>query len=776
MILLLIKLVKPSTFKISLLVSLVIFSVFLLKEEQNWNFGLLDQMELKALDFKFKSRGVIPPNGQVAIAAIDEKSIERYGRWPWNRIVMAQLIAKLTQSGASVIAFDVGFSDEDPTQFPKVVTAIADEIDSIDVPDCKDCEKFREAVLGFLKDEIKASDPDKVLAQTIATAGNVVLGFWIFDDASEIGQLNTKRLDQSLERLLPSKINLIKEWDKDEASNYKIIMPKGLAAGSPLPIFCKATDDFGHFSFKQDEDGAMRWADLVKEVYDKQNDIKFILPSLSLKAAAKYLNSEIVLHTYPKGIDQISLGLGENDPSIQTNYMGRLLINYHGREKTFPTFSIADILEDNFEENAFKGKIVLVGATATAIYDLRVTPFQEDFPGVEIHANVIDNILNNNYIQHPDWAFYYELFIILFFGVLFGLVLGRLPALWGALFIVFVLSAYYLTDKLFFFEKGYWVQTVLPMTEALFLFLICYVYRYVTEEREKKLTRNAFKQYLNESVINVLMNDYKRLQLGGEKRNISVLFSDIRGFTTVSEKMSPEELGHILTEYMNPMTQIVFDNQGVLDKYMGDAIMAFWGAPHPQPDHPALACSTALKMMKELEDLNKIWKKRNNPPLGIGIGINTGQMWVGNMGSDVRFDYTVIGDAVNLGSRLEGTNKQYGTSIIISEYTYNEVKDHFLCRELDSIRVKGKNEPVTIYELLTEDKEDPLFNALVRRFVDGLKMYRNMQFEEALQVFEELHKDFINDGPSKVFLDRCKEYVQNPPPRGWDGVYIMTSK
>jgi len=770
------KFLKPSTLRISVMVSIIFFSLFLLKEEQNWEFGLLDQMELTALDFKFKSRGISPPNGQVVIAAIDEKSLEKYGRWPWNRIVMAQLIAKLTESGASVIAFDVGFSDEDSTQFPQVVAAIAKEIDALEVKDCENCEPMREQVLGLLKEEIKNSDPDQILANTIAAAGNVVLGFWLYDNEKEISQLDRKRLDQSLERLLPSKINLIKEWNRDEADSYDVMIPIGLAAGSPLSVFCDATDDYGHFSFKQDEDGALRWADLVKEVYDEKNEINFILPSLSLKAAAKYLNSEIVLHTYPKGIDRITLGLGEKDPSIQTNFKGRLLINYHGPEGTFPTHSISDIIDGKIDKDVFNGKIVLVGATATAIYDLRVTPFQEDFPGVEIHANVIDNILNDNYIQHPDWAFYYELFIILFFGVLFGLVLGRVPALWGALFIVFILSSYYAVDKYLFFEKGYWVKTILPMTEALVLFLICYVYRYVTEEIEKKKTRNAFKQYLNESVINVLMNDYDRLQLGGEKRNISVLFSDIRGFTTVSENMSPEELGHILTEYMNPMTHIVFENKGVLDKYMGDAIMAFWGAPHPQEDHPVLACRTALRMMEELHILNKIWEQRGNPKLGIGIGINTGQMWVGNMGSHVRFDYTVIGDAVNLGSRLEGTNKQYGTNIIISEYTYEMVKNEFLCRELDSIRVKGKNEPVTIYELITEGQGSPKQNALVRRFEEGLKKYRTTEFEEAKEVFLQLQRDFPTDETSAVFFERCREYINNPPPKNWDGVYIMTSK
>ncbi len=765
------------TFHLSMLISLLIFSLFLLKEEQGWNFGLFDMMELKALDLKFLARGAKPEHGHVSIAAVDEKSIERYGRWPWNRIVIARMIAKLAEMGASVVAFDVVFSDEDRSQIPRILATVAEQVDEIELEKCDSgCEDMRDAVLDFLREEIATANPDKILAEVIEKAGNVVLGFFIFTNPEEVANLDRKRLDEGLELITPSKIGLLKPWDPEEEKFYKLTLRKGLAVRAPLPILAEATDYFGHFSFHQDDDGALRWGDLLQEVQSDDPDIRLIYPSLSLKAAAVHLDTEIVVHTYPKGVDRITLGLNQGSPVIPVNYLGRLLINYLGPERTFPTLSIADIIDGNVNPAHVKDRIILVGATAIGVYDLRVTPFQEDFPGVEIHANVIDNILSGNYLSRPDWAFFLELFIILFFGIFFGIVLGRVPALYGALFVVVVLSGYYLVDRHYFFANGYWIYTVLPMSQAFLIFFVVYIYRYVTEERDKKRTRAAFTQYLNAQVVDALMNDYDKLKLGGEKREITVLFSDIKDFTSMSEKLSPDELGHLLAEYLNPMTDIVFEHQGVLDKYIGDAVMAFWGAPNPQEDHAARACRTGLHMIKKLNELNDVWKARGIPHLEIRVGINTGPMWVGNMGSQVRFDYTVIGDAVNLGSRLEGTNKQYGTTVMISEFTYEHVKHLFVCRELDSIRVKGKLEPVTIYELVEEGEGEPEILERVERFHKGLAAYRAQKWEEASGVFHDLLLDYPDDGPAKVFISRCKQYIESPPPADWDGVYVMTTK
>ena len=767
---------RLNAFRLSVLISFMFFFVFLFKEEQGWNFGFFDLMELKSLDVKFLDRGPRPQHDKVAIVAIDEKSIERFGLYPWSRMVMAQLFGSIAEAGSSVIAYDGVFADEDRTNLGGVLGAVAEGVKEIGMDNCPDCEKMRGAVLSFLKEESENSDPDKIFAEMIRRIDRVILGFFIFTNHQELKSLDLERLAKGLECVSTSKINLIKPWNPEEEKYYTLRLRKGLAVRSPLPVFCSATSHFGHFSFNQDEDGTLRWADLVEEVESPDKESRLIYPALSLAAAAMYMDKEIVLHTYPKGVDSISLGLGADAITIPTNPLGRMLINYMGRENTFHTYSAVDVIDGTIPKEALKNKVILVGATATGIFDLRVTPFQEDFPGVEIHANIIDNILSQNYISRPDWAFYFELFIILFIGITFGYVLNRVPALWGALFMVFSMAAYYLIDKHFFFANGYWVRSVLPITQAFVIFLICYVYRYVTEEKEKKRTRAAFQQYLNKSVIDIIMNDFNRLKLGGEKREISVLFSDIRGFTSVSEKLQPDELGHILNEYLNPMTQIVFQTEGVLDKYMGDAVMAFWGAPHPQVDHAERACRTAIMMMRKLEELNKLWAQRGIPHLRIGIGVNTGPMWVGNMGSSIRFDYTVIGDAVNLGSRLEGTNKQYGTSIIISEFTKAKIGETFLCRRLDSIRVKGKLEPVTIYELIAEGPGSDLERQFVAHFDEGLTFYRERRWDEAIRVFEEILSDHPDDGPSLLFRARCQQYRETPPPPSWDGVYVMTTK
>ncbi|MCX5843757.1 MAG: adenylate/guanylate cyclase domain-containing protein, partial [Deltaproteobacteria bacterium] len=295
--------------------------------------------------------------------------------------------------------------------------------------------------------------------------------------------------------------------------------------------------------------------------------------------------------------------------------------------------------------------------------------------------------------------------------------------------------------------------------------------------REKKKIRGAFQYYLTASVINEMLKDPAKLKLGGDKKDLTVLFSDIRGFTTIAENMkTPEELVHLLNEYLTAMTNVVFTYDGLLDKYMGDAIMAVFGAPLNQPDHPLRACKTALDMMDELKKLQIKWADEGRPVLTIGIGINSGDMVVGNMGSEMRFDYTVMGDSVNLGSRLEGINKEYGTNIVISESTHNAVKDILFCRELDSVRVKGKNLPVKIYELLGEKKDAEKWEKAVGIFEEGLSKYRQCLWDEAIISFQRVLEIKADDAPAKLYIVRCQELKKNPPEEPWDGVFTMTKK
>ncbi len=768
---------KMNVFRLSLILSLLFLLIFIVKEERGLSFGLFDLFELKTLDMKFLDRGEIPPHDQVVIAAVDEKSINRLGLWPWSRIRIAQLVFELKKAGAEVIVFDVIFSDEERLKLSNILRTVQNEIDAIEVEDCRDCDKLREKVLDFLDDEIANSDPDKLLSQAMQMVDKLVLGFFLYTDTNEIKQQDIKALRDELERIKLSKVSLIRPMEEENADSYPQAYPRTLAARLPLEIFTDSTDYFGHFNFRPDEDGSMRWVSLLMEVAD-ENTEPLLYPALSLQAAAAYLDSEIVVHTYPEGVHHLSLGLGGDARNIPVDKHGRLLINYHGPERTFPHYPAVDIIEGKIPPENLKGKVVLVGVSATAVYDLRVTPFQKDFPGVEIHANVIDNILNDDYISRPWWAKFFEMALILFLGLFFGVMLSRLSAIWGASLMLFVIGAYYLVEKYVFFANGHWVNFTLPTLLASLIFLSCYVYRYMTEEREKRKIKGAFKQYLSESVVDHLMENVDKLKLGGDKREITVLFTDVRSFTTVSEGLTPEQLGNFINEYLNPMTEIVLKYEGVLDKYVGDEVMAFWGAPLEQPDHARRACETGLDMLAELDKLNRRWESRGMPTIEIGVGVNTGMMWVGNMGSNLRFDYSLLGDNVNLGARLEGTNKQYGTHMIISEHTHNVVKEHFICRQLDSIRVKGKNKPVTIYELIgrTGDTSLDAIARVATEFERGLSSYRAQRWDEAIKTFEYILKIREDDPPSRVFLERCRAYKDNPPAADWDGAYTMMTK
>jgi len=496
--------------------------------------------------------------------------------------------------------------------------------------------------------------------------------------------------------------------------------------------------------------------------------------SLSLAVLQKYLdNPPLALRIAEYGVDQIRLG----KVTIPANEEGRLLINYRGPQKMFPHYSATDIIHERVSKNAFQGKIALVGATAIGIYDMRVTPFEHVYPGLEIHANVIDSILQGQFLHRPNWITLVDILVIAVAGLILGVLLPRFKAHWGAL----VGGALFLSvlglGQYLFENQGVWMNLTYPSLNLILIYLGITGYRYMTEEKEKKKIRGAFQYYLTASVVEEMLRNPDKLKLGGEKKDLTVLFSDIRGFTSISERMTPDGLVKFLNEYLTKMTDIVFKYDGLLDKYMGDAIMAIWGAPLDQPDHVRRACLTALDMVEELHRLQKKWSEEGMPFLNIGIGVNAGPMVVGNMGSDRRFDYTVMGDSVNLGSRLEGLNKLYGTNIIVSEMTFDRVRDEFWGRELDLVRVKGKDQPGKIYELLSLVKTaSPEQRALAEGFHAALAEYRKRNWDKAREALQKVLAQFPQDGPAKLYLERCETLSKNPPPADWDGVYTMTTK
>jgi adenylate cyclase len=609
------------------------------------------------------------------------------------------------------------------------------------------------------------ADTDAALAKAIKRAKNVTLGYFFLKSSKEAEHLSEKEIEAAAENIANSRYQMIQgEPSPDESA---LVNVTAYSAVTNLKLLSDAAENSGYFNAFPDTDGTIRWSPLVIKYQDN-----YFLP-LSLSLLVQYLDWPMVTLNMAKfGIEGIKIG----DINIPTDETGRMLLNYLGPAKTFPHYSISDIIKGRLSPDTFKDKIVIVGATAIGIYDLRVTPYSSVYPGVEIHATSIDNILHGNFLHRSSGTSLLDVCAIVFFGLLIGIVVPRVKAVQGMVLSLLVLTSFVVLNTFIFSRYNLWLNIIYPALTMIMIYLGITVYRYITEEREKKKIRGAFQYYLTASVINEMLKDPSKLKLGGDKKDLTVLFSDIRGFTTISEKLTPEDLVRLLNEYLTAMTNIVFKYDGLLDKYMGDAIMAVFGAPLDQPDHAVRACRTALDMMEELKILQKKWADEGRPVLDIGIGINSGDMVVGNMGSEMRFDYTVMGDMVNLGSRLEGINKEYGTNIVISEYTYAAVKDVLFCRQLDSVKVKGKKLPAMIYELLGEKKDAERWEKAVSLFEEGLSKYKQGLWDEAITAFRKVLELRPDDAPAKLYIDRCQELKKNPPEGPWDGVFTMTRK
>lgn len=852
---------------IPIIISMTISMVFALTHatielsssgEDGWfsQTGPLRTLDRSMLNFKFRShdQGTLPAP-QVVIAGVDESSLDEFGRWPWDRNVIADLINQLTRGGAKVIAFDMAFTDEDRNpQYQEIkriqelfeassllpastdmqsidaglaqllknqqslqqsIAAIKADIANIpgsartqlkqtlqalveieettksalagSVKGLADVQKHSGEFYDVLSDEITAISPDLALAKAIANSPQTILGYICYFDRRHIAGVDKAGIPIQLARLKPSALSRVFETMEiqvgdsfaslfEPAQDFdmgQLLRDKEmLAVQAPLKILADATKNFGYFNANPDPDGPIRRLPL----FFKYNNELY--PALALKAASLYFDYPI----QPIAGDDIQAGElsgadfgGER--AVPTTSSAMQLINfYKDPENYFPLLSVKDIINGRLDPSAFKDKVVFVGMTARGGFDLRANPFNAASPGVYIHAMATQNMIDSQYLQRWDFMALLEALGYLLLGLIFALVLPRLSPFMGLVATLFTALAIYILDTTLVFPSGHWMLLVFPILQLLSLYLGLTIYGYFTEGKEKRQIKNAFQFYLSKSVVDEVLDDPSKLSLGGEKRVCTVLFSDIRGFTTISERLAPEKLTALLNEYLTPMTNIVFKHEGTLDKYMGDAIMAIFGAPMAHPDHAARACLTALEMMEKLRELHPHWHEQGLPELDIGIGLNTGPMSVGNMGSKVRFDYTVMGDNVNLGSRLEGINKQYGTNIMISEYTYNYAKESIYARELDSVRVKGKREPVKIFELLGSGTPTDAHKTLMDNFHEGLELYRNQEWDNAIKLFNHVRTLKADDFTSGVYISRCEAMQAQPPAPDWDGVFTMTTK
>lgn len=488
-------------------------------------------------------------------------------------------------------------------------------------------------------------------------------------------------------------------------------------------------------------------------------------------------------------------------------------LNYYGPNGTFRYVPFSEVIDDatfqtkdelDLEEEInlfdartaalFKNKVVIIGSTMPEERDYHKTPIanpqdpdlRTDMNGVEIHATAVQNILDNSFVIRANPVLESLLILLLSVGVFFGLFALRslkfrhvwLLEIGAAVIVLLIMGGLLELSILVFTSSNVLLGVVNPSLAAVLAYVATIVYTYLTERQQKALIKNVFSHYISPAVVNELVANPEKAKLGGDKRELTVFFSDIASFTSISESLTPEALVELLNEYLDEMTEIIIKYNGTLDKYEGDAIMAFWGAPIPQRDHALRACLTALEMQKRLLMLHPKWKKEGKPLLEVRIGLNTGSMIAGNMGGRKRFDYTVIGDSVNLASRLEGANKQYRSKIMVSEFTYQHVRNKLLVRELDLIQVKGKTEPVKVYELLgtidMEMKEEE--RQSLELYHEGLQLYRQKKFEEAIAYMQQAYSLDEKCFSAQIYMQRANLYMLNPPPEDWNGVFVMTTK
>jgi len=756
-------------------------------------FEFVKRLELNALDTRFRYRpaSYSHPDSRIVIVDIDQRAQEVLGRWPFPRVEFAKMLDALRADGAAVVGFDVAFSKPDQAAAPILeLQRSLTEQQSGGAP----VDPRLAAELDKLRREY---DNDGELARAIQRFGPVVLGNFFLYSQADMEGISKQTLDDYANLLAYFPFPEVRALERQNAKRDRIaligdfapysLVPRGAEANIPALTDALRGDyaATGFFNVEPDPDGVVRHALAVLPYgrSDNLDDWDFYA-SLDVQVVRLFLHippAQLVLEYGPVGIAAIDFG-----PTLRVapDDIGRIMINYQGAVRTYHYVSLADVVAHSFPPGTFRGKIVLVGASATGIGDLRSTPYGGlDYPGVEIHANVIDNMLNQNFLQRGPRQVLWDLILIFLCGLPLGLWLALAKPRWLLLGLLLIVP---LTGGVYWaFLRGWWLNFSIPSLTLISNVGMVALYRALVEEKEKRKVRGAFQQFLSPEVIRRLLQNPELVE--PRKTQITVMFSDIRGFTTISEKLDAQELALLLNQYLTAMTRIVFANGGTLDKYIGDAVMAFWGAPFEEPGHAVSACHAAMKMLERLGELQAQWKVEGKPYIDIGVGLNTGVASVGNMGSSLRYGYTAMGDTVNLAARLEGLNKEYGTRLLVSESSYLAAggdADLFF-RELDLIRVKGKLQPVKIYELVGSRKS--LVNgssnggsgdwpARLEMFDKGRSCYNQRRWTEAAAIFRQMLERWPEDGPARMFQARCQNYLVAGPEADWDGVYVMTHK
>lgn len=729
------------------ILSAFIILIFISQPIGQFNLPLFNQIENFTYDTRLKYTAPYTVDSNIVILDIDEKSLSAIGQWPWNRDILANIVDNLFDHyNINTVGFDIIFAEADIDNSYKLFNDLA--------------SGPLKSNQGFLKEYrrvLPTLDHDKLFSNALKDR-KTVLGY-AFINENNNNQTSLPKPALELQAALKNKLNLIHQ--KAFIGNLAHLQNNAFSGGF-----------FDNPSIVYDPDGVYRRVPLL-QMHEGKIYESLALSLFRSATGSPPINIQIEASDEEEAfIDWIKVG----DYQIPVDQETNILVPYRGYWKSFPYISAIDVLNKTAAISDLKNTIVIMGASAAGLKDLRTTPFETGYPGVEVHANIISGIMDNRIKEQPSYTFALEFLLLLFLGIALTTILPKLSPLYTTITTIMTLFLL-VAGNLYAWQN---LNLVLPLTNSLLLVISLFglhmSYGFFIESRKKRQITRLFGQYVPPEIVDELSEHPEELSVDGETRDMSVLFSDVRNFTTISENLSPKDLTQFINGFLTPMTSIIHHNRGTIDKYMGDAIMAFWGAPLSDKQHARNTLIAGMEMVEEMKALSSTFKAKGWPEIKIGVGINSGPMNVGNMGSEFRMAYTVLGDTVNLGSRLEGLTKNYGVDIIVSEYTKDVVQDYEY-RFLDKVRVKGKDQPVNIYEPLGLKKNisaDILSE--LEQHKNALESFLAQDWKNAESMFLELKKDYPDRKLYPLYLERIKIYKDTPPQRDWDGTFTHTSK
>jgi adenylate cyclase len=717
------------------------------------HFYRLDFVEqLSSIIYDYRLRLTMPrtPDDRIVIVDIDEKSLKEEGRWPWGRDRMALLMDKLFDKyGVAVVGMDIVFAEKDESSGLNVLQKLGQN-------QLKGDMSFQ-TTLSQIQPLLEY---DKLFASKIKNR-KVVLGYYL-----------TNQADKHTSGMLPEPT-----FPPGTFKGHSIDFTIWNGYGANLPELQQAAASAGHFNPLVDFDGRIRRVPMLAE-YDGA-----FYESLSLAMVRTLLGQTKLLPGYAEvkaggysGMEWLELDASGGRIKIPVDNDVATFVPYRGPQGSFRYVSITDVLHDRIEPDQLKDKIILVGTTAPGLLDLRSTPVGEAYPGVEIHASMISGILDHNLKERPAYMLGAEVVWLLLIGIALAFLLPLLTPTKAILASIFTLI-FTAGLSLFVWQDA---NVLLPVANSLLMIALLFAlnmsYGYFVESRTKQQITRLFGQYVPGKVVEEMAKHPESVSMDGESREMTILFSDVRGFTTISESLDPKQLSLLMNEFLTPLSRVIYKYRGTIDKYMGDCIMAFWGAPLQDKDHPRNAILAGMEMQATLRALQPHFKKHGWPEIHVGVGINSGRVIVGNMGSEVRVAYTVMGDEVNLASRLEGLTKPYGVGIIVGENTRALAKD-FLYRELDHVRVVGKDKPVAIYEPVSLASEaSKALHDEVRLFHEVRRLYRKQEWDQAELQLMNLQRMSPDTALYGIYTKRVINFRKNPPKADWDGVFDFQIK